>query len=99
VERIHRGSEIRLVTVPPDLLAALAALLDRNNRWNLSVTERRVTTVCGAHVVEGTFATEPLVAPTQRRTRQRRWCDRPEAGCHDSDPDPGAARQDGHPAA
>jgi uncharacterized protein YaeQ len=62
-ERIHRGSEIRLVSVPNDLLAALATCLDRNNRWDLSVTGRRATIVCGDRVCEGTFGEEPLVAP------------------------------------
>lgn len=61
-ERIHRGSEIRLVRVPMDLLGALEERLDRNNRWDLSVHEGTTTIVIGGHVIEGVFAAGPLVS-------------------------------------
>lgn len=60
-ERIHRGNEIRLVTVPPALLEFLTERLDRNNRWDISVTEGQTTVVCGSEVCECAFVTEPLV--------------------------------------
>ncbi len=61
-ERIHRGSEIRLVRVPPELLVALEERLDRNNRWDLSVHEGHTTIVCSGAVLAGTFTSQPLVA-------------------------------------
>jgi uncharacterized protein YaeQ len=61
-ERIHRGNEIRLVRVPQNLLAALEAKLDRNNRWDLTVHDGRVTIVCGGTAIEDVFRSEPLVA-------------------------------------
>ncbi|HEX6810751.1 MAG TPA: YaeQ family protein [Planctomycetota bacterium] len=61
-ERIHRGSDIRLVRVPPALLDELERRLDRNNRWDLSVHEGRTTIVCGGDVLEDVFVSQPLVA-------------------------------------
>ncbi|MEO6594550.1 MAG: YaeQ family protein [Planctomycetota bacterium] len=61
-ERIHRGTEIRLVRVPQDLLQALEGKLDRNNRWDLSVHEGHTTVVCGGEVFEHSFVSQPLVA-------------------------------------
>ncbi|HEX5051036.1 MAG TPA: YaeQ family protein [Planctomycetota bacterium] len=61
-ERIHRGTEIRLVRVPAELLASLEAKLDRNNRWNVSVHEGLTTVVCGGDVFEHVFVSQPLVA-------------------------------------
>ena len=61
-ERIHRGDQIRLVTVPGELIDFLAARLDRNNRWDISVTEGVTTVVCGNEVCECTFVTQPLVS-------------------------------------
>ena len=62
-ERIHRGHEIRLVRVPQDLLAALEPRLERNNRWNLTVHDGRVTLVCDGAAVEAVFTSQPLVPP------------------------------------
>jgi uncharacterized protein YaeQ len=62
-ERIHRASEITVVKVPADLLTALARHLDRNNRWDLSRHEGRVTIVCGEEVVEAALESSPLVPP------------------------------------
>ena len=61
-ERIHRGESIRVVRVPTDLLTALEAKLDRNNRWDLSVHEGHTTIVCGGEVFEHAFLSHPLVA-------------------------------------
>jgi uncharacterized protein YaeQ len=61
-ERIHRGDQIRLVRVPTALLAALEAKLERNNRWDLTVHDGRVTLVCGGTALEDVFPSQPLVA-------------------------------------
>ena len=60
-ERIHQADQIRLVTVPPELIAWLGERLDRNNRWDISVTEGNTTVVCGDDVCECVFQTQPLV--------------------------------------
>lgn len=59
-ERIHRAHEITVVKVPPDLLTTLARHLDRNNRWDLSRHEGRVTIVTGQDVVEAILESTPL---------------------------------------
>ncbi|MFM1871698.1 MAG: hypothetical protein RL398_1120 [Planctomycetota bacterium] len=61
-EGVHRAETIELVAVPTAALDALAAKLDRNNRWDVSVTEGLVTIVVDGEVVEATFARGPLVA-------------------------------------
>lgn len=61
-ERVHKADQIRLVKVPAPLLNALEEKLDRNNRWDVSVHEGRVTIVCGGQVLEAEFETVPLVA-------------------------------------
>jgi len=60
-ERVHKGDRIRLVKVPGDLLEALERRLDRNNRWDLSVTEGRLTIVIGGEVIEAVLESVPLV--------------------------------------
>ena len=60
-ERIHRGDQIRLVSVPPELLRFLEERLDRNNRLDISVTEGVTTVVSGKDVCEAAFTTQPLV--------------------------------------
>lgn len=62
-ERIHKAESIRVVRVPGDLLAALEARLDRNNRWDLSVHEGCTTIVVGGDVIEHSFQSHPLLAP------------------------------------
>jgi uncharacterized protein YaeQ len=64
-EGVYRGESVRLVKVPGDVLDALAAALDRNNRWDVSVNDGRVTIVCGAAVIEGAFDAAPLVPTAQ----------------------------------
>mgnify|MGYP002379444576 CR=1 FL=1 len=59
---VHQAETIDLVAVPTALLDALAQKLDRNNRWDVSVTEGLVTIVVDGEVLEGTFARGPLVA-------------------------------------
>jgi uncharacterized protein YaeQ len=55
-ERMHAPERIRVVEVPRDLLAWLAARLDRRNRWALSRTEGELYVEIG-----GETATAPLV--------------------------------------
>ncbi len=62
-EKVHKGESIVVVKVPTDLLNALARGLDRNNRWDLSRHEGRVTIVSGAEVVEAALESVPLVPP------------------------------------
>lgn len=59
-ERVHKAEAIRVVKVPPELLAALEPLLERNNRWDLSVNEGVTTIVCGGQVVEARLEAVPL---------------------------------------
>lgn len=60
-EGVHKGEAIQVVKVPPELLAALAAGLERNNRWDLSRHDGRVTVVRGGDAVEAVLETVPLV--------------------------------------
>ncbi|MFY9345419.1 MAG: YaeQ family protein [Planctomycetota bacterium] len=62
-EKVHKGDSIAVVKVPAELLAALAAKLDRNNRWDLSRHEGRVTVVVGGEAIEAVLETVPLVPP------------------------------------
>ncbi len=62
-EKVHKGEAIQVVKVPPELLESLARGLDRNNRWDLSRHEGRVTIVNGADVVEAVLETVPLIPP------------------------------------
>ena len=61
--RVHKGDQVRLVKVPGALLDALAAKLDRNNKWDLSRHEGQVTIVCDGAVIEAVLAAVPLVSP------------------------------------
>lgn len=60
-EKVHKGESIVVVKVPTELLNALAARLDRNNRWDVSRHEGRVTVVCGGEAIEATLESVPLV--------------------------------------
>ncbi|GDY02459.1 hypothetical protein LBMAG49_17880 [Planctomycetota bacterium] len=59
-ERVHKAHTIRVVHVPIDLIADLEPRLDRNNRWDISVNDGRVTVVIGGHALDAVFVTEPL---------------------------------------
>jgi uncharacterized protein YaeQ len=62
-ERVHKADRIMVVKVPTELLEALERRLDRNNRWDLSRHEGRVTIVVGGEVVEAAIESVPLQAP------------------------------------
>lgn len=60
-EKVHKAELIQLVKVPGDLLEALERRLDRNNRWDLSRHEGRVTIVVAGEAIEAAIETVPLV--------------------------------------
>lgn len=60
-EKVHKGDQIMVIKVPADLLAALEAKLERNNRWDLSRHEGRVTVVVGGEAIEAVLEAVPLV--------------------------------------
>jgi uncharacterized protein YaeQ len=64
-EGVHKGEQIAVVKVPTELLTALAAKLDRNNKWDVSRHEGRVTIVVGGEVIEAALETVPLIPPAQ----------------------------------
>ncbi len=61
-ETVHRADEIQVVEVPASLLDALGERLDRNNRWDLSRHDGRVTVVCGGEAIEAALPSAPLRA-------------------------------------
>jgi len=63
-ENVHRAEEIVVVEVPSDLLDALGARLDRNNRWDLSRHEGHVTVVAGGAAIDAALLSGPLAPPT-----------------------------------
>lgn len=61
-EKVHKAELIRVVEVPTALLDELAAHLDRNNRWDVSVHEGHTTLVVDGAVIEATLTEGPLLA-------------------------------------
>jgi uncharacterized protein YaeQ len=61
-ENVHRAHEITVVEVPGELLDALGARLDRNNRWDLSRHDGRVTIVAGGDAIDAALPSRPLRA-------------------------------------
>jgi len=51
--RVHRADELVLRALPAELLDAVAATLDRINRWDLSVTGGALYLATGAAQFEG----------------------------------------------
>ena len=64
-EKVHKAEQIQVVKVPTDLLTALERTLDRNNKWDVSRHEGRVTIVVGAEVIEAAIETVPLQPPAE----------------------------------
>ena len=58
---VHRADELVLRALPPELLDAIAATLDRINRWELSVTGGALYLAIGAAQLEGTVS--PVAIP------------------------------------
>ncbi|MEZ6037942.1 MAG: YaeQ family protein [Planctomycetota bacterium] len=63
-EKVHRGDQIDVVKVPPELLRQLETKLDRNNRWDLSRNEGIVTVVVGGEAFEAALESVPLQPPS-----------------------------------
>lgn len=49
---VHRAHELEIIALEPEFLDAAAATLDRNNRWDLSVTGGTLYLTVGAAVLE-----------------------------------------------
>ena len=58
---VHRADELVLRALPPELLDAIAATLDRINRWELSVTGGALYLAIGAAQLEGSV--RPVAIP------------------------------------
>ena len=52
--KVHKGDDIAVRALPPELLDAVAATLDRNNTWELSVTGGTLYLAAGGKQFEGT---------------------------------------------
>lgn len=59
-EKVHKASTITVMKVPTELLDALETKLDRNNRWDLSRHEGRVTIVVDGTAIEAVIDSMPL---------------------------------------
>ncbi|MBA3672192.1 MAG: YaeQ family protein [Gemmatimonadaceae bacterium] len=62
-ERIHRAEALELYALDRELIAALAARLDRRNVWAISVTERHLYVTVGDETLEGDVTLVPIVLP------------------------------------
>jgi uncharacterized protein YaeQ len=62
-EKVHKAEQIQVVKVPTELLTALEAKLDRNNRWDVSRHEGRVTVVVGGEAIEAALEVVALAPP------------------------------------
>jgi uncharacterized protein YaeQ len=64
VEReVHRADELELNALDPAFLDAAAALLDRVNKWDLSVTGGSLYLTIGNKLLESTVRRVPIQAP------------------------------------
>jgi uncharacterized protein YaeQ len=52
-ERIHRGAAIEIYSIDRELLAALAARLERRMSWDLSISDRHLYVSLGADTLTG----------------------------------------------
>ena len=59
-ERIHRREQLELIALDRELIAALAARLDRRMRFDLSVTEGQLYLTIGEETLEGHVQTLAL---------------------------------------
>ncbi len=53
---VHRADELALFALPPELLAALAATLDRVNRWEVAISGGTLYVTVGGALHEGAVA-------------------------------------------
>jgi uncharacterized protein YaeQ len=59
---VHRAAELALYALPPALLDAAAATLDRNNHWDLSITGGAIYLTVGDTLCEGTVERIAVIA-------------------------------------
>ena len=57
---IHRQEELELITLPGPMLDRLEAVLDRNEKWTLTVNEGAIYLVRGEESLEGVIGRVPL---------------------------------------
>lgn len=57
---VHRRDELELKALPAELLDAVAATLDRNNTWDLSVTGGALYLTIGGALFEGAVDVRPI---------------------------------------
>jgi uncharacterized protein YaeQ len=57
---VHRRDELELKALPTELLDAVAATLDRNNTWDLSVTGGALYLTIGGALFEGSVDVRPI---------------------------------------
>jgi uncharacterized protein YaeQ len=62
-ERVHKANAITLVELDPAFLDAVAATLDRTNRWDLAITGGTLYLATGATSLEVTPRSIPVGAP------------------------------------
>lgn len=60
-QRIHRADELELYGFGRELLAGLAASLDRRTAWDLSVSDRQLYVVAGAQTWSDEIVRVPIV--------------------------------------
>jgi uncharacterized protein YaeQ len=61
VERkTHRASEIELKALDPEMLDAIAATLDRTNKWDLTITDGALYLTAGTRSFESTVRRVPI---------------------------------------
>jgi len=58
--KVHKADSITVVKVPTELLEALQRRLDRNNKWDVSRCEGRVTVVVGGEAIDAAIDSMPL---------------------------------------
>lgn len=57
---VHRRDELELKALPAELLDAVAATLDRNNTWDLSITGGALYLTIGGALFEGQVDVRPI---------------------------------------
>lgn len=62
-QRIHRADEIDLVAFPQPFLRALEAKLERNVRWDLSVSDGHLFVTVGRESFDAEVRPQPLLGP------------------------------------
>ncbi len=64
-ERVHRAEHLALISLDVELLDALAARLDRHQRWDVSVSGGSIYVDVGGQTFEGAATPVAVAAPRQ----------------------------------